>query len=584
MSIVGPRVWILLVSSLLMFLLNIFSLGKGERGIAHPFSASMACASLWSLGFFFEIVCISFTDKVFWYNLQYLPMFLLPVFWFWTTLKITGVFPFFKRKHLIIFAGLSIIFFVLVATNSFHGMLLTNLGTITEDGYTFILGTPTPLFYWISIYEYSFLVISFFMVVIKVFSSKGMYVVIYLLLLSALLFPLVFNTLHLLQVIKYSFNYTPFFFLISGVIMAYSIVKLKIYNIVPIAKDLLVSNMADGLIVIDKAGYIIEFNNRACEIFSMHTNDVLGKSAEKVFPSIKEYFNSRGELDDEWNFFWKNRYYNASTRKVSRNGKVISKIFVVKDIDENIRYEKQILESRERAERINYEKGVFLQAMSERIRDNIDDIFAYLDQIMDTPLSETQIDYISKSRTSSEFLYEIINSLTDVSKIESGSIELNNQNFNPVKMLGDIKDLFMPIVRGKNLELKIQFFNHEQGSYSGDVVKIKQILVNLLNNSIKFTTEGGVYLNVIHGRLYGNMRKVVFVIKDTGIGMSSEQMERLFSPFSQADSSISRKYGGSGLGLTIAKAFIERMSGHIYVRSKIDAGSTFIFYLMVNAA
>ena len=142
----------------------------------------------------------------------------------------------------------------MVATNSIHGMLLTNLGTITEDGYTFILGTPTPLFYWISIYEYSFLVISFFMVVIKVFSSKGMYVVIYLLLLSALLFPLVFNTLHLLQVIKYSFNYTPFFFLISGIIMAYSIVKLSIYNIVPIANDHLLSNMYDGMLVIDKAG------------------------------------------------------------------------------------------------------------------------------------------------------------------------------------------------------------------------------------------------------------------------------------------------------------------------------------------
>lgn len=584
MSIVGPRVWILLISSLLMFLLNVFSLGKGEKTIAHPFSASMACASLWSLGFFFEIVCVNFTDKVFWYTLQFLPMFLLPVFWFWTTLKITGVFPFFKRKHLVTFVSLSIIFFLLVATNSFHGLLLTNIGTITEDGYTFILGTPTAFFYWISMYEYSFLVVSFFMVVIKVFSSKGMYVVIYLLLLSALLFPLVFNTLHLLQIIKYSFNYTPFFFLISGVIMAYSIVKLKIYNIVPIAKDLLVSNMADGLVVIDKAGYIIEFNNRACEIFSMHTNDVLGKNAEKVFPSIKEYFNSRGELDDEWNFFWKNRYYNASTRKVSRNGKVVSKIFVIKDIDENIRYEKQILESRERAERINYEKGVFLHAMSERIRNNIGDIFADLDQISDTSLSETQIDYISKSRTSSEFLYEIVNSITDVSEIESGSIELNSQRFNSVKVLGDIKDLFLPIVKEKNLEFKIQFFNHEKSSYSGDVVKIKQILVNLLNNSIKFTTKGGVYLNVIHGRSYGDMQKVVFVIKDTGIGMSPEQMERLFSPFSQADSSISRKFGGSGLGLTIAKAFIERMAGHIYVRSEIDAGSTFIFYLMINAA
>ncbi len=253
-------------------------------------------------------------------------------------------------------------------------------------------------------------------------------------------------------------------------------------------------------------------------------------------------------------------------------------IGILTDITAQIEIQEKYKEAKDKAEEATRAKSEFLAIMSHELKTPMNTIlgFNYLQQ--ETKLTNKQFEYAKSIESSAKNLLRVINSILDFSKIEAGKLDIENIKFNLDNMLASVMGIMTMKAKEKGLNL-ILIKNKKsdicQSDYIGDPHKLEQVLTNLISNSIKFTEKGEIKLIVECIKKDQNNTTLKFTVSDTGIGLKKEQIEKLFQPFQQADSSISRKYGGSGLGLSICKKIIEKMQGKISVESVFGKGSSF---------
>ncbi len=234
--------------------------------------------------------------------------------------------------------------------------------------------------------------------------------------------------------------------------------------------------------------------------------------------------------------------------------------------------------AKELAEQHSRTKSEFLANMSHEIRTPMNGILGLLHLLDSTKLSEQQKGYMQKSLFSANNLLRIINDILDFSKIEAGKLEIEATPFTLAQVCKEAYSLYAPLCQEKGLRLTVDGLPCAQEFYLGDALRVKQVIFNLLSNAIKFTHKGYVSLRVCCERLEDTSQvRCCFAVKDSGIGMSVDQLSKMFTAFSQADGSIARKYGGTGLGLAICRSLVEKMHGKIWVESEEGAGSTFFF-------
>nr|WP_150960489.1 ATP-binding protein [Aneurinibacillus sp. XH2] len=347
----------------------------------------------------------------------------------------------------------------------------------------------------------------------------------------------------------------------------------------------------DAMFTFDAQGIILTVNPAAISMFGYTEDELVGENVTLLIPDLRALENKERNGEGEGRYVTgkisemklRNKQGSAFPAEIQIGEAYIGsdRLFActVSDITERKKAEQELLAAKEAAEIASRVKSEFLATMSHEIRTPLNGVIGVTDLLMQTDLNPEQRELTEIIRKSGDALLAVINDILDFSKIESGKMELEEEPFELRSCLEETFNLFM--AHKKQLEMEYRVDPELPQYLLGDVTRLRQILMNLVGNAVKFTEQGGVYvyankLGEEDGRL-----EIEFVVKDTGIGIVESKRSQLFQPFSQLDSSMTRKYGGTGLGLAICKKLVELMGGSIRIESGDGPGAVFIFTVKV---
>lgn len=251
-------------------------------------------------------------------------------------------------------------------------------------------------------------------------------------------------------------------------------------------------------------------------------------------------------------------------------------LFWIYDISKQKENERILSQAKEDAETATKAKSEFLAAMSHEIRTPLNGVLGLAELLSNSELNEDQQNKVDTILSSGQTLLAILNDVLDMSKIESGNIDLENRDFNLSELISSVCTPFQSLADQKDIDLQVTSTFDQNIGLVGDPTRLRQILWNLISNAIKFTDTGSVKLSIEQKKSQPKEKLLCFEVQDTGLGIAEDRIEEIFSPFTQADRTITRKHGGTGLGLTIVNQLVSLMGGHIELESEIGKGSKFI--------
>jgi len=356
----------------------------------------------------------------------------------------------------------------------------------------------------------------------------------------------------------------------------------------------IIANMNLGLLEVDLNDVIIYANQSFCEMSGYGLEELKGKSAAELFVNdnhknvIYEKNEKRKEsisdsyeievIDKQGRPRW---WFVSGAPNFNDKGHLIGSIGIHLDITKQKRLEQELAKAKTFAESAAKAKELFLANMSHEIRTPLNVIIGMIRQLTKENLNFDQHFYVKQSESSAKHLLTILNNVLDIAKIESGDMEIERRPFSPSALAYNVHSIMFSQAKEKRLDFKINVHSEIKPVLEGDETRLRQVLINLLGNAIKFTEAGSIKLSVDLVETIGNNQKILFEVADTGIGMSEDFVTKIFDKFSQEQNSSNRKYEGTGLGMAISNDLIKLMEGSMTIVSKKNKGTSCSFILQL---
>ncbi len=557
-----------------------------------PAAVLLLAIAVWAIGYAYEVFMPTLPAKLFWARMQYPGVGVVPAAWLLFSLQYTGHIRRITPRMVILLGIEPVLLVALAWTNEYHHLIWRKNALVLYGNLRLLDNLYGAAFWFHVLYGYALIVVGTYTIFRHLAQTHTIYRQQGLALMVGALFPWVGNIVYLLDVLPVRVDPTPFAFLLSGMAFYWALARGGLFDFIPIAREIILDHLDAGVVVLDLQRRVVDLNAAAQRLLGLTKGEVEGHYIGHVWPRWREFVEAaspgptpEAELVMSGE---ETRYVRVRLTPVEEGGERRGSIMLVEDVTTRKQAEMAMQRAREAAEEMARMKSTFLANMSHEIRTPLNAIVGMSHLLADTPLSAEQEDYIRTIHTSSEALLDIINNILDFSKLEAGKVELDLRPLDLRTCIEETLDLVAPRAVQKGLELAYEMDDSVPQTILADGTRLRQVLLNLLSNAVKFTEAGEVVVAVQaktlarHNGSNGRY-ELHFAVRDTGIGIPPERLERIFQPFQQADASTHRRYGGTGLGLAITRHLVELMGGRIWVESEVGKGSTFHFTIVAEA-
>lgn len=475
-----------------------------------------------------------------------------------------------------IFYSISNVFILLlVFTMDYHTLYYKSITYTEQDGIYLWIYEPGIFYYWWTITITVMGILIALIMLQSVMEHKGEKRPELRLILVASLVPIVIWILRMAGLFG-AYDSYPLSMLIAEALLVVVMFRYRLFDTVKNAKDRVVDEIREGILVADELGSVVYHNKEISTVFPNIDWDDKSVVEEQVLRFMD--LHADGFIIQERFYKWQsNEIFDDNQRKAG----ILYRIF---DMTDNYLYTKQLIELKEDAERANEAKSSFLARMSHEIRTPINAVLGMNEMILREAESDSVKEYATNIHSAGKVLLSIINDILDLSKIESSKMEIMESDYNMGSLLLDIENMISLRAEEKNLNFSIKTDEKLPKMLHGDEKRIKQCITNLLTNSVKYTKEGSVKLQVDFVDNKDGTINLWVSVSDTGIGIKEDELYLLFDPFTRLDLNKNKNIEGTGLGLSITKRLLEMMGGNLTVESLYGKGSTFSFVIPQKVA
>ncbi len=594
-----PYIIPLLVAAAIATLLAIYAWRRRPIFGAVPFTVIMLAVMVWTIGYALELSSADLAAQVFWAKFEYIGIVIGPVAALIMALEYVGRERWVAPRPLVLLATVPAITLVLVWTNEAHHLLWSDVRQITHGPLVFMATSYGTWFLVHAAYSYLVMLTGILLVFQAFFQLPRLYRGQATILWLSGLVPLAGNIAYITGQSPFPhLDLTPFAFTLAGVLWAWGLFHYHLLDIVPVARDAVLENMADAVIVLDLHNRVVDLNPAAQRILCRTTAEAIGQPALHVLsarPDLIERYRDVTETQVEITIDKDStqRFFDLRISPLfDRYQRLTGRLIVLHDITDRKHVEEALYQAKEEAELANRAKSAFLANMSHELRTPLTAIMGYselLQILLKDRNSDDIVLFLDRIRGAGGQLLALISDILDLSKIEAGKLELDLETFRVSEMVESAVTTVLPLINKNANSLKVNYAG-DIGTMHTDQTRVRQVLLNLLNNAAKFTEQGTITLQVTRSssselkvesyelsddtQLKTQNSKLIthtcdwirFRIADTGIGITAEQVQQLFIEFAQADISTARKYGGTGLGLALSRHFCRNDGRRYYCR------------------
>lgn len=533
-------------------------------------------AAVWSLGYLGEITAPDVATKVIWGKTQYLGIVLLPYGWLTLSLQLTDQGRWFRPRWHALLLIIPVLTVVLVWTTEAHGLVWRTI-TLDESGPFPALNFEYGLFFWVNWVSAQLqLLVGTVLLIRRLWRLPNLYRWQLTLLVVASLAPWIGNLAYIFKLMPIpNLDLTPFGFAVSALVQAYSIFRYRFLDIRPVARKAVVDGLREAVIVLDPTRRIVDLNPAAMRLLDAQ-GDTIGRKGDQALSAWPELIKLAGQNGDSEGLFQTRggQWLLARAADLIDEHNPAGRLIVIHDITAQRQNEQALAAARDRAIEASELKGQILAKVSHELRTPLGAILGYSELLHSGAygdLSERQQSATSRVIQSTHFLTRLVNELLDQAQSESGRLQIHPEPMRIRELEEALRQQFAVTALNKGLELDVSVDPQLPDEIFSDSKRLLQIASNLVSNALKFTSKGRVSVQMLAAA--ANHWQIV--VRDTGMGIAPEHLRRVFEPFWQADSTLTREHGGYGLGLAITQQLAQLLGGHVEVASTLGEGSTF---------